>query len=240
MQRLRLRYGPRKGWVYLRELRGDDEESIAGTDTWSAIALVDRLLVAVPGSAIGPGGAIELGAADRDRLLAAIMRRELGERVTATIVCSACRAQLDLDFALGDLIADLDARATEVGDESVRLPSGHDELAAAASDDPLGVLVRACTPDDDAGVAAISAALEARAPIVDLELEAACADCGRVTPVRFSIQHYLLGAVIGEARRRATEVHQLARGYGWSLAEILTLSRKRRRDYVALCERGRA
>lgn len=237
MQRLRLRYGPRVGWVYLRELRGDDEESIAGTDTWSAIALVDRLLVAVPGAAVGPGGAIELGAADRDRLLAAIMRRELGERVTATIVCPACGAQLDLDFALGDLIAELDARASDAGD--VRLPSGHDELAAAASDDPLRVLVRACATDEAADVGAVSAALEARAPIVDLDLDAVCADCARVTPVRFSIQQYLLGAVIAEARRRTTEVHQLAQGYGWSLGEILTLSRKRRRDYVALCERAR-
>jgi hypothetical protein len=32
-------------------------------------------------------------------------------------------------------------------------------------------------------------------------------------------------------------VHRLARGYGWSLAEILSLPRTRRRDYVALVER---
>jgi hypothetical protein len=243
VQRFPLRYGPRRGWVYLRDLRGDDEESITGIDTWSAIALLDRLLVAVPGAAVQPGSAIELGAADRDRLLAAVLQRALGNRIAASVSCTGCGAAFDLDFLLGDLVAEIDSSVAPIdgpiaiGDVRVRVPSGEDELAAAVADDPVGTLAARCVVAGSADPDLVSSVLEERAPILDRELDAGCAECGRTVPVRFSVQHYLLNALLGEAKRRASEVHRLARGYGWSLAEILSLPRTRRRDYVALVER---
>jgi hypothetical protein len=234
VQRVQLRYGPRRGWVYLRDLRGDDEESVAETDTWSAIVLIDRLLVDAPGAAAAPGEARMLGAADRDRVLASVHQREIGDRIGSTIQC-ACGTAIDLDFSLGELVASLDEGAAPA-DERVTIPSGADELAAAASDEPVSALAERCGSLDAETAGAL---LDRIAPLVDLDLEAHCPSCGATPPVRFSIQHFVLGGLIGERRRRASEVHRLARTYGWSLGEILSMPRRRRRDYVELVERER-
>jgi hypothetical protein len=105
MQRVAVTYRASPGFLYLRGLRGDDEESIHDADTWSAIALVDRLLVDAPGAAIRPGEAAALTAADRDRVLAALYLRELGDRIASSAACPACDARFDLDFRLSELLA---------------------------------------------------------------------------------------------------------------------------------------
>src|SRR5687767_2104848 len=105
MRRIPVTHGAHPGWVYLRELRGDDEESIADVDTWAAVTLIDRLLVDAPGAALRPGQAVAMTAADRDRVLAAIHATELGDRVATSALCPACRAPFDLDFRLGELLA---------------------------------------------------------------------------------------------------------------------------------------
>src|SRR5690606_15514987 len=74
-----LRGGP---WARLRELRGDDELWAAqgrGASSLVAVELLDRLLVAAPGTTIAPGRARELAVGDRDRLLAAIYRHTFGK-----------------------------------------------------------------------------------------------------------------------------------------------------------------
>ena len=111
MRRVAIRYGSRLGWAYLRELRGIDEESVEGTETDVAIALLDRLLLPVVGAAVAPGGAGALCAADRDRLLAAIYLRAIGRRIAANARCAACAQPFDLDFDLADLVASLDQAA---------------------------------------------------------------------------------------------------------------------------------
>lgn len=231
--------------MYLRDLRGDDEESITGTDTWSAIAFVDRLLVKVPGAAVGPGSAAELGAADRDRILAVISQRELGERVLATVVCTACTNPFDLDFSLGALVREVDSTGqpagpsgVAVGNARIRVPSGTDELEASVSDDPSHALATRCTLAGTPSTAEIGEALERCAPLLDLELDATCPACAAVIDVRFSVQHYVLGAVMAEERKRSGEIHQIAREYGWSLGEILSLPRRRRHAFVGLLDRG--
>lgn len=251
MRRIPVTYGARPGWVYLRELRGDDEESVADVDTWAAVALVDRLLVDAPGAAVRPGQAVTLTAADRDRVLAAIHLRELGERIASTTACPACGAAFDLEFRLGALLASL---APESGGEDgivadgaggfaladgtrFRVPTGVDELEAAASAEPAATLLARCRLAGDGDGDALADALERVAPLVDVELDASCPECGHGHAVRFDVQRFLLGRLIAERAQRAAEIHRLARSYGWGLTEILSLPRGRRRDYVELVER---
>ena len=74
-------------------------------------------------------------------------------------------------------------------------------------------------------------------PLLDVEIGATCAECGHEQSVRFDLQQYVLAAVRDGERQRAREVHQIATAYRWSLAEILSLPRSRRRLHAELIER---
>lgn len=257
MQRVTLEFGPEGGWVGLRELRGRDEEAVAAAGTADAVALLDRLLLEVDGAAIGTGRAAELTAADRDRLLAAVYRRELGGRVEGTLRCGGCDKPFDLDFQLDDLIANVRTEAREAAagiareergsfrmadGTRFRLPCGADELAVLAlpEEQREDELLRRCllagaSRKLDSG--AVSAAMEAVAPLVELTLDAACPECKREQPLHFDLQHHLLGTLLQERRARLLEIHRIATAYRWSLAEILELPRRRRREFAAQIER---
>ncbi len=248
MRPVPVTYAVPPGWIYLRELRGDDEESVSDTGTRAAIALIDRLLLDVPGAALGPGQAGRLTAADRDRVLAAIYGHELGDRIASTSVCPHCAAQFDLDFRLSALVASVvedrdgieraaDGTFALADGTRFRVPSGDDELAASGADDPTLALLQRCRLAGDASAETLAAALERLAPLLDLELEASCPECGRGHAVRFDLQRFFLDRVVAERAQRTFEVHRLARSYGWSLSEIMSLARLRRRDYVELTER---
>lgn len=247
-----LRGGP---WARLRELRGDDELWAAqgrGASSLVAVELLDRLLVAAPGTTIAPGRARELAVGDRDRLLAAIYRHTFGKAIESTTNCTACGEGFDLAFDLGDLLpprADLDDFDEDgclvlEGGRRVRLPNLDDELAlrglsgAAAT----ACLVRRLVVDGDPEVdpAAVLGAVEAASPIAERELIAACPECGTHQAIHFVLQSFLLAALAREGEWLTREVHRLAVTYHWPLGEILALPRSQRRRFVALIEREAA
>lgn len=237
----------------LREIRGYDEDSVRGTDIMTAIRLIDRLLVDGPGTDVGPGSAAKLTAADRDRLLAAIYMRTYGPHIESTVRCDHCGDPFDLDFSLQELLGDLRDTAktsvVEMGPDGVfklpdgcrfRLPTGEDEYAvghlppAKAESELLARCVVEGDPTVEPEV--VQAAMEEVGPVLDLDLDARCPECGEVQSVHFDIQFYLLSALKSERKQLAQEVHRLATAYGWSLPDILGLARSRRRTYVALIE----
>jgi len=82
-------------------------------------------------------------------------------------------------------------------------------------------------------IGAVERALEEADPGADLRLILSCAECGtewdeELDPVRFAWT-----TVEQVARTLATDVHALARAYGWSEAEILDLSPFRRHLYLS-------
>lgn len=248
MRRVPLTCSERPGYAYLRELRGDDEEAVDDVDTWTAIGLVDRLLVDAPGAAVRPGEARRLCAADRDRILAAIYVRELGARIQATPTCPACGKTFDVEFRLDELIGTIEPSydgVARVGDGKFalddgtcfRIPSGEDELISSAARDPSAALIERCVERGAIDAERLGALLEQLAPVIDLAIDVACAECGHAHEVRFDVQSFLLGRILAERTLRATEIHRIARSYGWSLAEILSMPRNRRRSYVDLVER---
>lgn len=248
MRRVPLICSQRPGYAYLRELRGDDEETVEDVDTWTAITLVDRLLVDAPGAAVRPGEARGLCAADRDRILAAIWKREVGARIQATPRCPVCGKTFDVEFALDDLTATLAPTYEGVARNNdgtfrledgtrFRVPSGEDELLSSAAPDPAAALIERCVQEGTLDVERLGALLERLAPVVDATIDTSCAECGHSHQVHFDVQSFLLGRILAERALRASEVHRLAQSYGWSLAEILSLPRSRRRSYVDLVER---
>jgi len=236
----------------LRALCGFDEESIDGTDTLAAIRLLDRLLIEGPPGAIGPGSAAELVSADRDRLLAALYLRTYGSRIQGTVACVRCGEPFDLDFPLQQLLDTLPQPGTagpaHGGDglfalpdgRRFRMPTGEDELAVwhLPPDQAEQALLARCVVEGDPSIdsQAFQEAMLQAAPLLDVEIDTRCPECGQEQSIHFDIQSYLLSALRSEQLARAQEVHRLATAYGWSLSDILSLPRSRRRTHVALIE----
>lgn len=254
LQRVRLLHGGHRHgeqgqavFVQMNELHGSDELSLEGVDTRSAIGLLARLLE----TPVGFDGSAEafmqtLSASDRDALLAALHRRCWGDRIVSTMNCARCRAQFDLSFELSELQRQLveqgrlrlQARFDQQNAQiDATPPTGEQELAAAESllaGNTEEALRKLGADGDAASIAVLAQTLEDAAPIVDLELDADCAECGHTQQAHFDLQTFVLQRLLNERELLMHEIHTLALGYGWSLSEIVSLSRSRRRSFVHL------
>jgi hypothetical protein len=273
MLSVRLEPGlPGGRFACVRALHGHDER-LVGVGAIAATELLDRLLVEVPGTSVGPGRAWQLAICDRDRLLAAVHAGTFGDQVESEIPCSECDEGAEVRFSLSALVASLDAdelARAEVGvrsgpnDDGVyqlddgtrfRLPTGEDQRAVhgqAPADARLALLRRCLLADghagnartasdvDEATLARIEAAMARVGATIDQDFEVACQACGATRAVRFDIQHFLLRALEHERRYLVREIHYLAASYGWSLEQILDLSRDDRRTFVGLIVADRA
>ena len=258
MRQIELHPGlPDGRWACLRPLCGHDEAATDGSDDLAATRLVDRLLVAAPGTSVEPGRGWELSVTDRDRLLVALYEQLYGERIEGTVECPGCSASYEMAFGLDDLRHRLapreggpargpDAeRGYELPDgRRFRLPTPDDQRsvlgldpAAAAEAILERCLLSGEVASDRAG---LEAAIEELALTLDLDLEAACPECSQTQEVRFDLGRHLLGALAAERRWLAREVHSIATAYGWGLHEILGLTRDDRRAYVEIIEADRA
>jgi hypothetical protein len=116
----------------LRELDGHLELSAADGTTPEVLEWLDRLL---EGATVTSD---QLAIADRDRVLAAIYRREFGDRIESTIRCAACGEPFEFGFSLEALTKHLgEPEATADGyyrladGTRFRPPTGADELAVS-------------------------------------------------------------------------------------------------------------
>jgi len=258
MDQIRLQPGlPGGRWACLRGLRGHDEAAVDGTSDLAAAALLERLLVEALGTTVSPAKVWELAVCDRDRLLAAVYRRHFGDRIEGDLTCRGCGEPFEMAFSLSELLASLEAEAgnghqvTGPDDDGVyrlpddrrfRLPTLADQRLTAGLDPEAGrrLLLERCVVEGDPQAADdLDAAMAAVGPVVDLDLDAACSECGEEQSVRFDIRSYLLAAMAREKRWLIREIHYLATAYGWSLEEILGLPRDDRRAFVRLIEAER-
>lgn len=250
-----LLFTPGRLVVWLREVCAHDELSVADVGTLGAVQLLDRLLMTPDGSAVA---AITLATADRDRLLAMLYRQLYGPKIDSTLTCVACHEPFDVNFVLDELLAfaqpeTADNQSTMDGDGAFslpdgtrfRLPTGADELAVMGlrGEQAVAQLLQRCLmkPDQfgDEQAEAVQAAMEAVAPLLDMELGAQCPECGQHQSVQFSMQSFLLNRLRNEQRQVVADVHQLAVAYRWSHAEISALPRRLRRQYVRFIQSER-
>ena len=251
-----LRFGRDRRIARMREITGRDEYSIGGIDTANAIELLAKLLDTSSAFDSETLRAVDLVAADRDRLLAAIYKRAFGDRIESTITCARCREPFDLDFSLDRLIESIkpndsgewsqlaDGQFRSANGISFRLPTGNDEIAAIGltAEQVESLLLSRCLQGGEwpEGETAFEDLLEEVAPLIDLELVATCPECNHVQAIQFEIQSYLLGALITERRRLLSDINCIAAAYSWSLDEILSLTRSDRRHLVDLIENENA
>ena len=76
--------------------------------------------------------------------------------------------------------------------------------------------------------------MEARAPKVDLMMEARCPECGRAFVAPFQLQDFFFGELRTSRDLLYREIHYLAYHYNWSEGDIMAMSRNQRRNYISV------
>lgn len=177
-------------------------------------------------------------------------------RLDAVADCPSCGAALDVSLDATSMTAesntgpaafDLDdhhvvIRAVTVADLKA-LPSAEspDVLRTALLDRCVVRATRAGVPVAAAElppsvVERIEHELDRLDPSGDIVVRLSCAECGEQWSESLDPVSFAWSAIEASARRLATDVHTLARAYGWSEREILELSPFRRHLYLSAVE----
>jgi hypothetical protein len=207
-----------------------------------------------------------LSVGDREALLLELRRLTRGDRLDCVVECPAtdCRERLDITLRVADLILPARPRSDERYERVVhengteyravfRLPTGADQEAACTlpDKDPRARalhLLRQCVeramtaegrvvndlpPLAAAELARRMAELD---PQAELQLEITCPECGGHFVALFDAAAFLLEELAAERRMLYREVHALALHYHWSEAEIMAMTRHKRRLYLNLLD----
>ncbi|MDL5365614.1 hypothetical protein QSH18_08360 [Xanthomonas sp. NCPPB 2654] len=206
-------------------------------------------------------GAASLGT--RDAALFRLQSALFGPQLHTLMQCPACGETLESQFdcaQFGGAEAPAPmpvpaALALREHDWEIefRLPSSNDVVALreAAADPAVAVaaLLRRCVlrvrqgereASADELPAALVARLETRMaehdPLADLRLALACPACATAWAAAFDIGGYLWESLDDWAQDLLSDVHQLARAYGWREHDILALTPLRRRFYLDMVQ----
>ena len=218
--------------------RGADGDKVVRAVTLAAVA-TDRT--------VAEASDLTLGA--RDALLIDLRVACFGADLDCVTRCPACGQELDVAVPASDLKCPAAAQAQaaiDVGGRQVCLRplTSRDVLAVdPADDDPRRQLVRRCIVEvngaaprtgdlSDDLVAAAASALARLDPQADLRLDLTCAVCGHAWTAPFDVPAQLWTDVDTCARQLLSDVHALARAYGWREDDILALTPARRRFYL--------
>ena len=209
-----------------------------------AVALAEAALAGQDGPA-----AADLPIGDRDHRLMLLRGRLFGPRVSGQDSCPECSTVLDVSFDLGALAAGHTPVTTpvkvRVGKRVLRCRplTTADLIAAAEADGPdfrAGLMARCVTGGDGQPVtdlaapamAKVMSALSAADPLADVRLAVTCGECGHQWDVTFDIASFLWTEICAAVERLLSDVHVLARAYGWSEAEVLAVGPRRRQFYL--------
>ena len=241
-----LQITPGINGVYLKSICGKDELAVEDTSTRTALALLNGLIA---GDKDHKLNAAKISTPDRDRILAYLYISIYGPKVESTITCDKCKEPFDLDFFLTDLLGhyqqypELQQKDSTYRIESggvFRFPNGEDELLL--NDVPQSVaenfLISRCLikGDPEKDSAEVQTRMAEIAPILNIEMQATCPECGHEHLVQFDIQSFLLTKLKQQRPQLIQEIHSIAMNYHWSQKSILALPRNLRKQYAALIE----
>jgi hypothetical protein len=190
----------------------------------------------------------------RDERLLTLREWAFGPGLTGLVACPECGQCVEASFNTTDIRA---APPDEVGaltltdmehEVQFRLPDSLDLLAIPAGldvDSARGLLLDRCVvaarrrgesvPVAElpaAVVAAVASHMAAADPQANVQLELRCPACAALWQAAFDVVSFFWAEIDAWAQRTLTEVHALARAYGWREADVLSLSPRRRRMYL--------
>jgi hypothetical protein len=169
-----------------------------------------------------------------------------GSVLNGWLACERCTDRLEFEMdahAIAGPPAGGDG-PIDVNGWTFRLPTIRDLAGVAAAGEASGGvqrLLRSCmvAPDDagtwsEADIEAIGARMEAADPLAETRLMFRCANCGHEWAANLDIASFVWEQIAARAGRAIAEVHALASAYGWTEAEILSLSEARRSRYLEM------
>jgi hypothetical protein len=183
----------------------------------------------------------------RNRSLAQLHGRCFGDRLSCCAACRYCGEAFEFAFdgrmLAGEPAAEDAAAPILVNGRSFRLPTSRDLAGVVEEADPAAAALRLAAqcllPPAEAvswtaqQVEAIEEEMARADPLAEICLSVQCPDCGEPAEETLDIAAFLWQEIAARARRRLLEIHALASAYGWSEAEILSLSEARRALYLA-------
>lgn len=198
-----------------------------------------------------------LSIGERDRRLLTLRQWTFGSQLASVANCSRCGERLEWTVETTDLVMQSVTEhsanlSVDVDQYHVRfrLPNSLDLAAIANWADPTlarqhlleNCIVTAEQEGERVAASALpvsvtKAIVERMAeadPQADLQVDLACPACGEEWRAQFDIESFFWSELCSWAQRILTEVHRLARAYGWSESEILNLSPWRRQFYLSL------
>lgn len=202
------------------------------------------LVAGVPEASAEALASLSIG--QRDLHLFRLREATFGGDLPIITDCPGCGESLEAELRVADLLL-ADERDAEREHElerdgrtiRFRLPNSIDVAAVRGRDDAVRALFARCVVDGGDGaqdevVDAVAARMAELDPQSDVELSLSCPNCGHAWRTPLDIASYFWSEVEAWAQRLLLEVHQLARGYGWSERDILAMSARRRRAYLEL------
>lgn len=195
----------------------------------------------------------------RNRALAELRSRYFGRSLQGWVSCAHCGEKLEFELD-GRVIAGegLDDDEGDRSDETIivdgrtfRLPNSRDLAEAARETDPRLSAIRIVencriAPEDSPAeskegwsedeLEKIGEMMASADPMAEALLLLRCSNCGSEWQETLDIVSFLWAEIEARARRLLLEVHTLASTYGWSEAEILSLSENRRARYVEMVQ----
>jgi hypothetical protein len=222
---------------------------------WEAASAQDRvrraatLLAVTRGGPSGEAAAFDVGT--RDVLLAGLLCSVVGGQVPACADCPGCGVVLDV---LVDVAAVAALPVHEPGERlsvlvdgievPFRLPTTADLIAVGGlpADQARAALLAAClgaepgTAIEPETGAAVETAMEQAAPAGAVDLIARCVGCGLESVLPLDMPVLVWAEIEAQVSALLQDVHALAASYGWTEADVLDLSPRRRALYLAMAE----
>jgi hypothetical protein len=209
---------------------------------------LDRALTLL--RAAGEDGELaDLPLAERDRRLLTLRRETFGEQPDCVASCPGCGEELEFALSCSELAEALGVRPPEMielagGAVSLRPLYSRDlaqAVALPAADVALFLCSRACPEIDELppeSLPEVRALVEAREAAGEICLSLACPGCGSTWPEVLDVPAHIWHEVEATAWHVMTEIAEIAGAFGWSEADILALSERRRRGYLAIARGG--
>lgn len=197
----------------------------------------------------------KLSIGQRDDILISIREQTFGSRFTGLAECVTCNESLEFSFDAADIRVTSDTEQAEELHQATcgeydlcfRLPNSLDLAAVSSSDraEARNLLIQRCIlrgswdgveisaeklPEEV--ISQVSALMSELDPWAEILLNLDCPACGHRWQIIFDIATYFWTEIFAQARRLLREVHTLALAYGWSEADILSMSTARRQFYL--------
>ncbi len=203
-----------------------------------------------------PDNAADWPIGRRNRALVEMQLACFGPALRGWTSCRGCADKLEFTLdgrALAESPLPEQGAPIVVNGRGFRLPTSRDlALIAAEADASTAAvaLVEMCRINGDAGpveqsfstvidwteedLDAIGDKMARADPLGEIMLHFDCPECGELFDDSLELPTFLRAEIEGWARRLLREVHTLAAAYGWSEAEILSLSPARRQFYLEM------